>query len=194
METSSIRAPFLGRISVLSSFVSPFIFYILSYLLLKTMGCFSGRLMTSASDQKMFFEVCSVFTCSFDEFVGEKVVSLSYSSALLAPPTWTSLRGHHSAYHPDLVTSSGVPTNCSFLSDPRAFSFVSSDKGTIVFYLGAFALAGPSARDILPSPGIPRTDTPMLAQQSSPLRGLPGPRESRPAAPSPSAMPPSVIP
>ena len=77
METSSIKTPFLGGISVLSSFVSLFIFYILSYLLLKTMGCFSGLLMSSASDQKLFCEVCSAFGYSFDEFVGEKVVSPS---------------------------------------------------------------------------------------------------------------------
>ena len=75
-----------GRISVLSSFVSLFIFYVLSYLLSKTMGCFSGHLMTSASDQKLFCEVCSAFGYSFDEFVGEKVVSQSYSSPILAPP------------------------------------------------------------------------------------------------------------
>ena len=50
------------------------------------MDCFSGCLMTSASDQKLFCEVCSAFSCSFDEFVGEKVVSPSYSSAILAPP------------------------------------------------------------------------------------------------------------
>ena len=46
------------------------------------MDCFSGRLMSSASDQKLFCEVCSALNCSFDEFVGEKVVSPSYSSAL----------------------------------------------------------------------------------------------------------------
>ena len=85
METSSIKTPFPGRVSVPSSFVSLFIFYILSYLLSKTMGCFSGCLMCSASDQKLLCEVCSVFSCSFDEFVGEKVVSPSYSSAILAP-------------------------------------------------------------------------------------------------------------
>ena len=51
------------------------------------MGCFSGHLMTSASDQKLFCEGCSVFGYSFDEFVGEKVVSPSYSSAILAPPS-----------------------------------------------------------------------------------------------------------
>ena len=81
------KTPFPGRVSVLSSFVSLFIFYILSYLLSKTMVCFSGRLMTSASDQKLFCEVCSAFRYSFDEFVGEKVVSPSYSSAILAPPS-----------------------------------------------------------------------------------------------------------
>ena len=85
LETSSIKTPFPGRISVPTSFVSLLIFYILSYLLSKIMGCFSGRLMTSASDQ-LFCEVCSAFSCSFDEFVGEKVVSPSYSSAILAPP------------------------------------------------------------------------------------------------------------
>ena len=86
-QTGQCKTPFLGRISVLSSFVSLFIFYILSYLLSKTMGCFSGRLMTSASDQKLFCEVFSVFSCSLDEFVGEKVVSPSCSSAILAPLT-----------------------------------------------------------------------------------------------------------
>ena len=39
----------------------------------KTMGCFSGRLMSTASDQKLFCKLCSPFNCSFDEFVGEKV-------------------------------------------------------------------------------------------------------------------------
>ena len=37
------------------------LFYILSYLLSKTMGCFSGHLMSSASDQKLFCGVLSVF-------------------------------------------------------------------------------------------------------------------------------------
>ena len=81
------------RVSVPSPFVSLFIFYILSYLLSKMMGCFSGCLMSSASDQKLFCEVCSVFKCSFNEFVGEKVVSPSYSSAILAPPPFI-----HSGY------------------------------------------------------------------------------------------------
>ena len=80
------RSHLLGRVSISSSFVSLFIFYILSYLLSKMMGCFSGRLISSASGQKLFCEACSAFKCSFDEFIGEKVVSPSYSSAILAPP------------------------------------------------------------------------------------------------------------
>ena len=46
--------------------------------------------MSSAGDQKLFCGVCSAFNCSFDEFVGEKVVAPSYSSTMLAPPL------HHS--------------------------------------------------------------------------------------------------
>ena len=79
------KTPFLGRISIPTAFVSLFIFYILSYLLSKTMGCLSGCLM-SASIQKLFCGSCSAFKCSFDGFVGEEVVSPSYSSAILGPP------------------------------------------------------------------------------------------------------------
>ena len=60
-ETSSIKTPFPGRISIPNSIVSLFIFYIMSYLLSKTMGCFSGHLMSSASDHKLFCGVCSAF-------------------------------------------------------------------------------------------------------------------------------------
>ena len=55
-------------------------------LFLKTMVCFSGCLMSSASLQKLFCGVCSVLKCSFEEFVREKVVFRSYSSAILGPP------------------------------------------------------------------------------------------------------------
>ena len=55
-------------------------------LFLKTMVCFSGCLMSSASLQKLFCGVCSVLKCSFEEFVREKVVFTSYSSAILGPP------------------------------------------------------------------------------------------------------------
>ena len=50
------------------------------------MGCFSGCLMSSAGIQKLFYGIYSVFKCSVDEFVGEKVVSPSYSSTILGPP------------------------------------------------------------------------------------------------------------
>ena len=87
----SFKTPFLGWISIPTSFVSLFIFYILSYLLSMTMGCLSGCLMSSASIQKLFCGICSAFKCSFDEFVGEKVVSPSYSSTILRPPLFSSL-------------------------------------------------------------------------------------------------------
>ena len=80
------KTPFPLWSSIPTSFVFLFIFYIFSYLFLKTMGCFSGRLMSSASIQKLFCGIYSAFKCSFDEFVGEKAVSLSYSSAILGPP------------------------------------------------------------------------------------------------------------
>ena len=60
-------------------------FLIGSYLLSKTMGCLSGCLMSSAGIQKLFCGICSVLKCSFDEFVREKVVSPSYSYAILGP-------------------------------------------------------------------------------------------------------------
>ena len=88
LETSLFfKTPFLGWSSVPTSFVSLFIIYIFSYLLLKTMGCFSGCLMSSAGIQKLFCGIYSAFKCSFDEFVGEKVVSLSYFSTILGTPT-----------------------------------------------------------------------------------------------------------
>ena len=54
----SFLTPFSGQSSIPTSFVSLFIFYIFSYLLLKTMGCFSGCLMSSAGIQKLF---CGIY-------------------------------------------------------------------------------------------------------------------------------------
>ena len=51
-------------------------------LFLKTMVCFSGCLMSSASLQKLFCGVYSALKYSFEEFVREKVVFPSYSSAI----------------------------------------------------------------------------------------------------------------
>ena len=47
-----------------------------------------GSLRSSASIQQMFCRSCSTCTCSFDTFVGRKVISTSYSSAILkvSPP------------------------------------------------------------------------------------------------------------
>ena len=78
--------PFPGRSSLPTSFVSFFIFYIFSYLFLKTTVCFSGCLMSSASLQKLFCVVCSVLKCSFEEFVREKMVFPSYSPAIFTVP------------------------------------------------------------------------------------------------------------
>ena len=82
LETSLFKIPFPGRSSLPASFVYFFVFYIFSYLFLKTMVCFSGCLMSSASLQKLFCEVCLALKCSFEEFVREKVVVPSYSSAI----------------------------------------------------------------------------------------------------------------
>ena len=62
------------------------VFYILSYLLSKRMDYLSGCLVSYDSVQKLFCGSCSEFKWSFDEFIGERVVSLSYSSAILGPP------------------------------------------------------------------------------------------------------------
>ena len=78
-------APFLPLLS-LSLFFFFFVFYIFSCILSKTMGCFSVCLMSSARIQKLFCGIYSAFKCSFDEFVGEKVVSLSYSSTFRTAP------------------------------------------------------------------------------------------------------------
>ena len=83
---SSFTTPSPGQVFIPNSFVSLFVFYILSYFLLMRMGCLSGCLVSSASVQKLFCGSCSAFKWSFDEFVGEKVVSLSYYCAILGPP------------------------------------------------------------------------------------------------------------
>ena len=85
--------PFPGRSSLSTSFVSFVVFYIFSYLFLKTMVCFSGCLMSSASLQKLFCEVCSALKCSFEEFVMEKLFFPSYSSAIFPQSSKSTLKG-----------------------------------------------------------------------------------------------------
>ena len=91
LETSLfLRFPSQDRVPSLSLLSLFFGFYIFSYLFLKTMSCFSGCLMSSASIQKLFCGIYSALKCPFDEFVGEKVVSPSYSSAILGLPPISS--------------------------------------------------------------------------------------------------------
>ena len=54
------------------------LFFIFSYLFLKTMICSSGCLLSSASIQKWFCGICSAFKCSFNEFVEEKVLPILF--------------------------------------------------------------------------------------------------------------------
>ena len=82
---SSFKTSFPGQISVPTSFVSPFIFYIFVLPPLKIIGCLSECLMSSTSVQKLFCRICSAYKWSLDEFVEEKVVSLFYSSTILWP-------------------------------------------------------------------------------------------------------------
>ena len=56
----SFMTPSPGWVSIPNSFVSLFTYYILSYLLLKTMGCLSGCLLSSVSVQKLFCGICCV--------------------------------------------------------------------------------------------------------------------------------------
>ena len=63
-----------------------FVFCIFSNLFSKTTSCFSGCLMSSAGIQQLYCGIYSALKCSFDEFVGEKVVSPSYSFTILGPP------------------------------------------------------------------------------------------------------------
>ena len=83
---SFLRLPSWDGVSSLPLLSLFFVFYIFSYLLSKRMGCFSGCLISSAGIQKLFCGIYSAFKCSFDEFVGEKVVSPYYSSAILGLP------------------------------------------------------------------------------------------------------------
>ena len=69
------------------------------------LGCFSGCLMSSASIQKLFCRLYSALKCSFDEFVGEKVVSPSYSSTILRPPPLLNFLCSFFSFLPSLASS-----------------------------------------------------------------------------------------
>ena len=58
------------------------------------MGCFSGCLMSSASIRSCFVEFAQCLNVLLINLWGEKVVSLSYSSAILGlPPNLALLKG-----------------------------------------------------------------------------------------------------
>ena len=99
----SFMTPSPGWVSIPQCFVSVFIFYVLSYLLSKRLGCLSGCLVFSASIQKLFCGSWPAFKWSFDEFAGETVVSPSYSSTIfrrwkLTPHTSLSCYSVYCAY------------------------------------------------------------------------------------------------
>ena len=88
----SFMTPSLGWIFVPNSFVPLLIFYILSYLLSKRLGCLSGCLVSSASIQKLFVEVAQHSNDLLVNLLGGKVVSLSCFSAISGlPPRDTTL-------------------------------------------------------------------------------------------------------
>ena len=97
----------------------------LLHLLSKTMGCLSGCLMSSASIQKLFCGIYSAFKCSFDEYVGGKVVSPSYSSAMLGPSPFPN-------FEPGCCSVSS--SNCCFLTCIQ----VSQETGKEVWYSHPF--------------------------------------------------------
>ena len=85
---SSVMTPSLELISIPNSFVSLFIFYILSYLLSKTMGCLSGRLVSSASVQKLFCGICSAFKFSSEKAMAPHSSTLAWKIPWMNEPGW----------------------------------------------------------------------------------------------------------
>ena len=70
------------EVSIPKSFISVFVFYILSYLLSKKMDCLSGCLVSS-SVQMLCCGSCSTFKWYFNKFVGEK-----WSPRPISLPSW----------------------------------------------------------------------------------------------------------
>ena len=68
------------------SFVSVFFFFLLPYPGTWGVSCLLGGLRFSASIQKVFCRSCSTCRCISYVFVGRKVISTSYSSAILKLP------------------------------------------------------------------------------------------------------------
>ena len=86
LETSLFKTPFPGQSSIPPSFVSFFVFYIFPTSFQRQWAAFLCTWCPLPAFRSCFVEFTE-FKCSFDEFVGEKVVSLSYSSTILGPPS-----------------------------------------------------------------------------------------------------------
>ena len=84
-----VKVSWLGKLVSVFWWVELYFFSLFSHAPFEELGCFSGCLMSSAGIQKLFCGIYSMFKCCFDEFVGEKVFSPSYSSAILAPPVFS---------------------------------------------------------------------------------------------------------
>ena len=125
---------------LLSLFLS-FIFFPISFQ--RQWAAFLGCLMSSAGIQKLFCGIYSALKCSFDEFVGDKVVSPSYSSTILGPPpiffNWSVIAlqnllffvkpiwiSHRYAYIPSLLSlpPSPSPSHSSRLIQNPCLSFL----------------------------------------------------------------------
>ena len=130
------------------SLFCPFFFCLLYFFLppFEDLGCFSGCLMSSASIQKLFCGIYLAFKCSFDEFVGEKVFSPSYSSAILAPPFVVLFNPSCiSSYHvpPPIPIQSEAITSLFFLSvDQCAFSLVLCKQNPRVYIFSCLVSLG----------------------------------------------------
>ena len=85
---SLFKSPFSGQDSLARTELPPYLlclfFHLLyfSYLFLKTMVCFSGCLMSSASIQKLFCRVYSGLKCSLMNILGRK-----WSPRPIPPPS-----------------------------------------------------------------------------------------------------------
>jgi len=80
-----------GWSSVPTSFVSLFIFYIFFLPPFKDTGLLFWVPDVRCQHSELFCGIYSVFKCSFDKFMGEKVVSLYYSSTIFWRSSWESL-------------------------------------------------------------------------------------------------------
>ena len=77
----------LPEVQVLSLFFCLcFFLFLLPYPGMWGISCLLGGLRSSASIQWVFCRSCSTWRCISDVFVGRKVISMSYSSAILKLP------------------------------------------------------------------------------------------------------------